>query len=91
MNGEGEKSGEGVEYQDGKFIYKGQFSEGKRNGFGILKVYNSSGKATIYIGQFVEGNKHGEGKQIDESGLIYEGEWKDNRRDGYGKLILSQS
>lgn len=65
MNGEGEKSGEGIEFQEGKFVYKGQFGEGKRNGFGILKVYNSSMKATIYIGQFIEGVKHGEGKQID--------------------------
>lgn len=72
-NGEGEKSGDGVEYLEGKFIYKGQFHQGKRNGFGVLKTYNSSKKATIYIGQFSEGNKHGEGKQIDQTGLIYDG------------------
>ena len=26
INGEGEKSGDGIEYEEGKFIYKGLFS-----------------------------------------------------------------
>lgn len=53
MNGEGEKTGEGVEWQPGKFIYKGQFRDGKRSGAGVLKVYNSSQRASVYVGQFV--------------------------------------
>lgn len=40
LNGEGEKSGKGLEYVPGHYLYKGNFKSGKRNGFGILKLLN---------------------------------------------------
>ena len=64
LNGEGEKYGDGIEFQPNKYLYKGQFKEGKRNGFGILKVYTQSKKAIIYVGQFIDGSKHGDGRQF---------------------------
>jgi radial spoke head protein 1 len=91
MNGEGEKYGEGIEYQANKFVYRGQFREGKRNGTGVLKIYNSAQKVSIYIGQFIDGIKHGEGKQFDENGVKYEGEWKDGKKDGFGRLYLGHN
>ena len=35
-NGEGEKTGDGLEIVPGKHVYKGQFLEGKRHGSGVL-------------------------------------------------------
>ena len=64
MNGQGETSGDGIEYQEAKFLYKGQFIDGKRKRQGILKVNNSAQKSSIYIGQFIDGMKHGQGKTV---------------------------
>jgi hypothetical protein len=90
MNGEGEKAGEGVEYQQGKFVYKGQFRDGKRSGAGVLKVFNSAQKASVFVGQFVDGLKQGEGRQFDENGVSYSGEWKEGKKDGFGRLVLGE-
>lgn len=40
VTGEGEKSGLGLEYLPGKYIYKGEFVEGKRHGRGAIKILN---------------------------------------------------
>lgn len=44
-----------------KYIFKGQFYNGKRNGTGILETINSKG-SSIYDGQWIHGSKHGDGK-----------------------------
>ena len=49
MMGEGEKSGEGFEYLPGKYYYRGNFVDGKRNGFGTMKVINKE-KYVVYEG-----------------------------------------
>ena len=55
--GEGEKTGEGLEYIPGKHTYKGQFLGGKKNGNGIVKLNNGN----LYEGQWVNGVKNGRG------------------------------
>ena len=50
----------------------GKFNEGKRNGFGIMKLMNKD-KLVIYEGQWSNGNKNGKGKQVDEDGILYDG------------------
>ena len=49
LTGEGEKSGFGIEYFPGKYIYKGDFKEGKRSGKGIIKILNKE-KEVLYEG-----------------------------------------
>lgn len=68
-------------------MYQGLFKEGKRNGFGKIKILNKE-KDVIYEGNWVDGNKCGEGRQIDEYGIKYWGEWKDNKRDGFGRMKI---
>ena len=84
--GEGEKTGEGLEYMPGKHVYKGQFLGGKKSGNGIVKLYNEN----AYEGQWVDGVKSGRGVYFEAStGTYYSGEWKDGKRDGYGTLKFS--
>lgn len=70
LTGEGEKAGQGYQFVPGKFAYQGEFREGKRNGYGKIKILNKDTekpKFTIYEGNWVDGNKFGEGKQVDEN------------------------
>ena len=87
LMGEGQKSGWGFEYLPGKYYYRGQFFEGKRKGFGTMKILNKE-KPVIYEGEWDDGNKNGKGKQIDEYDILYEGQWKDGKKNGIGKLKL---
>ena len=72
-----------------KYVYKGEFSEGKRNGFGTMKLLNKD-RLAIYEGLWVDGNKHGKGKQIDEYGILYDGEWRDGKKHGFGDIKLPE-
>lgn len=83
---EGEKTGSGLEYVPGKYVYKGQFLGGKKNGTGIIKTNNGN----IYDGQWVDGVKNGRGAYLEvNTKTLYNGEWKDGKRDGYGFLKFS--
>jgi len=82
----GRRHGDGV-YQsaDGMTMYEGQWSEGKRHGFGRL-TFDASGDS-YYEGQWVNGCKHGEGKQMWPSGNSYSGQWSFGKMYGHGTMI----
>lgn len=65
-------------------IYEGSYREGKKDGYGILKL--SSGD--IYEGEFSNNFQDGVGimKNFTENGscIVYEGDWEMGLRDGYG-------
>lgn len=47
-SGEGEKSGDGLEYLPFKYKFKGHFAAGKRSGYGVLICFDGS----AYAGQW---------------------------------------
>ena len=61
MTGEGEKSGYGFEYVPGKYIYRGMFKGGKRNGYGIIRILNKK----------IKGDDENNHKEV-----FYEGNWE---------------
>ena len=67
-----------------KYIYEGEFLNGKFDGNGILK----NSKGDIYEGSFKSGLKEGEGIFHFAEGDIYIGNFTKNNFDGEGKLII---
>lgn len=63
-------------------LYKGEFVDGKKNGFGI---YIFSGKEK-YEGLWKDDKMHGIGKYTYRDGSIYTGEFKYGLKNGLGKL-----
>lgn len=61
--------------------YRGDFVDGKFQGFGRL-TYNDEGEH--YKGRFLNGKKHGHGTLWDKEGNVYIGEWRNDRRYGHG-------
>ena len=73
-------NGKGLRYnKEIDHIYKGEFLNGLRHGFG--KAYRNNIK---YEGEFRKDKKCGKGKILFESGDTYEGEFRDNKFNGYG-------
>jgi hypothetical protein len=73
-------------YGDGN-IYRGEFRNGDRDGFGVLKIKfmgQSSdtmigwNEPAIYVGSFRDGRLNGHGLLIAKSGSAYVGTFKDN-------------
>lgn len=52
-------------------MYEGEFTDGKRHGYGTMRTMQE-----VYMGNWYKGMKHGHGKQTEATGLVYEGEWK---------------
>ena len=76
-------NGKGIKYLlDKDCLYKGDFINFKREGYGIYKRESS-----VYEGQFISDKKQGQGKIILKTGDIYEGEFRNNNISGYGKYI----
>ena len=71
-------------YPDGK-IYLGEYSDGKRNGNGMLSYPDG----TRYEGEFKDGKFNGKGTLCFQDGTRYVGNFKDNRFNGHGKVFLS--
>lgn len=69
-----------IQFADGKGIYKGEYKDGKRHGFG--KCTYSYG---VYLGEWEEGKKCGIGKFTFTDGRILEGNWQDDKPNGRGK------
>ena len=73
-------NGKGLRYnKEINHIYKGDFLNGLRHGYG--KDYRDNIK---YEGDFRKDKKCGKGKILFESGDTYEGEFRDNKFNGYG-------
>jgi len=83
----------GLQHGDGKWVtadgnntYKGQWSDGRRHGFGTY-TYASGNK---YAGQYKQDKQEGEGTfMYADSGAIYEGQWANGMRHGFGKFTAS--
>lgn len=61
-------------------FYEGEFSNGLKNGNGILKEKDS----ILYSGDFLKDMMHGSGTYTYPSGNTYEGSWKSNKMEGQG-------
>ena len=82
---------EGIECDtNGWPFYEGQYSNGQRNGTGIL--YYEKSKTIKYEGEFLNGNKHGKGIEYNlEHNLKYEGEFLNDKRNGMGKEYIKKN
>jgi len=71
-------------YHNGDY-YNGEFSEGRKNGNGVIKYKNQ----TRYEGTFKNDRHDGYGKLIQLDGEIFEGEWKNGKINGNGVRLHS--
>lgn len=60
------------EFESSKIVYKGEYKNNKKDGYGELKWK----KGGMYIGTFKEGKRHGYGEYKDENGILYKGKWE---------------
>ena len=74
FNAEGQAHGHGVENLNSwtSGSYEGQFKDGQKHGYGIIKGNYYRETLELYCGI-----NYADGKN-------YEGEWKNNKQDGYG-------
>ena len=77
-------------YNETGNLYKGEFKNGQKDGFGEMCYYNGD----KYIGEFYHDELHGKGKYISNNGYVYEGVFtvgsllgKGNMYDADGNLI----
>jgi hypothetical protein len=71
----GESNRGTLRYANGD-VYKGEFKDGVRNGFG--KFRHSDGN--YYEGEYQDDKKHGHGRQQRADGsLAYEGKWENDK------------
>jgi hypothetical protein len=76
-------NGKGLKYNpDNDHLYKGDFVNGMRHGYGNDFRNNSK-----YKGQFYFDKKHGNGEIELITGDVYKGEFKNNKISGYGHYI----
>ena len=79
---EGKRRGYGEEIRNGDVIYRGEWFNDKKHGYGY-HVY-SNGR---YFGGFVNGLRHGFGVFFYRDGTGYAGEWKCDKQHGKGTYI----
>jgi hypothetical protein len=72
------REGFGVEFDSGRVVYRGEFSN---------NLYHGWGQTVRYQGEFKCGRKEGWGRWED-SGFFYEGSFKDDKFHGIGYLNL---
>lgn len=66
-------------------VYVGNWKYGKKDGFGIVKKFNT----VQYEGFWKEGRMNGEGKLYKNGHLHFDGNFKNNEKHGYGVLYSS--
>ena len=76
----GEKNGEGKEYNNNVLIYEGKFSNGIRIENGKGKEYDSVTNKLIYDGNYLNGKRDGKGKIYFNGVVVFEGEFKNGKR-----------
>ena len=72
------------EYGHSGIIYKGEFKNGKKDGYGEIKWADGD----TYKGQFKNGTCEGAGKLIDSDTTYYIGDFINCKRHGYGKQLF---
>ncbi|MFN6038086.1 MAG: FISUMP domain-containing protein, partial [Bacteroidota bacterium] len=74
--------------EDKVIVYKGQFSNGLRNGMGkeYIRIPTQLSFTSVYDGEWLKGKKNGKGK-ITESNEYdswnFDGTWQDDKKNGY--------
>ena len=68
--------------------YRGNFKDGKYDGFGKLTEMISRSERAYYEGTWSEGIRSGRGTFWDGQGNLYIGEWKNDKRDGRGSYFF---
>lgn len=63
-------------------IFKGNFSEGKRDGEGVMILKDGS----AYMGKWEADNMKGQGEMVFKDGTTYQGEFRDNMPNGHGTM-----
>ena len=84
---DGQRSGNGREYEDGVLIYEGSFAEGIYSGRG--KLYEEG--QPVYEGQFDGGRRSGSGTAYRNGQLLYVGQYLEDQYEGRGKLYENGS
>lgn len=75
-------------FKNKNFIYKGEFSKGKKHGKGKLENLI---KNTVYEGEFKNDKKNGYGIEKYNDGSIYKGNFKNDKKEGMGVLTLKNN
>lgn len=65
---------------EGKYVYEGQWKDGKRAGKG-KQVWKDG---AFYEGYWLNNMANGYGRLIHTDGDTYEGDWLSDRAEGYG-------
>jgi len=71
--------------QRGGGVYKGDFKENLRHGFGVYYLSDGS----IYDGEWRDNLQSGRGMFRWKDGSYYDGHWKDGKRHGHGVLNVA--
>ena len=74
----------GVHNVIGQYLYKGEFRNGNKDGYGIYIVTTPAHKGNKYIGEFKNDMKDGLGTYTYANGDNYVGSFKFNKRNGKG-------
>ncbi len=74
------RNGRGIEYQNGKKVYEGEFKNSVYHGDG--KYYEDGEQ--VYAGSFVKGKRCGYGTEYRNGEVIYRGIWDNNAYNGMG-------
>ena len=69
------------------FEYKGQFTNGKINGYGKIVFLDNKSAISEYEGYFKDNNIEGKGTMKWKNGDMYQGELKNGKMNGYGRFI----
>ena len=91
FNAEGQAHGHGIESYSTDDCYEGQFQDGLKHGYGIIKgnYYRRSlgyhcHNSTNHEGEWYYGEQDGYGVEEFGDGNVYEGEFKNGYYDGKG-------
>ena len=76
------------------YIYRGEFLNGKKHGFGAMNVIHPDFKGDKYVGEFKDGGFNGQGTYYFLSDNQfkddkYVGEFKDSKRNGQGNFTFA--
>ncbi|EQC37039.1 hypothetical protein SDRG_05268 [Saprolegnia diclina VS20] len=82
----GKRDGEGMSMLYDGTIYRGEFKNGKKNGFGTCDYARTRDK---YEGKWVGNQRCGQGKCTYAAGFVYDGHWAADQRHGFGRCTYA--